>query len=43
MILISYLVHILAVNKNGGMIIFDEFGGGLHNKLDKLLKSPPFL
>lgn len=36
-ILITYLVNILAVNKNGGMILFDEFGGGLHNKLNELL------
>ena len=36
-ILISYLVYILAVNKQGGMILFDEFGGGLHNKLNELV------
>lgn len=36
-ILISYLVYILAVNKQGGMIVFDEFGGGLHNKLNELV------
>ena len=36
-ILLNYLIHILAVEKSGGMILFDEFGGGLHNKLNELL------
>ena len=38
-ILITLLPYILKVKETGGMLLIDEFGGGLHNKLTELLIS----
>lgn len=36
-LLLSLLPHILTIKDSGGMLLIDEFGGGLHNKLNELL------
>lgn len=38
-ILIQLLPYILKVKKDGGMLVLDEFGLGLHNKLNEFLIS----
>lgn len=36
-LLLQLLPYILTIKKTGGMLLIDEFGGGLHNKLAELL------
>lgn len=36
-ILLQLLPYILSIKNTGGMLLIDEFGGGLHNKLTELI------
>lgn len=36
-LLVQLLPSILTIKKTGGMLLIDEFGGGLHNKLTELI------
>lgn len=36
-LLLQLLPYILRIKKTGGMLLIDEFGGGLHNKLTELI------
>lgn len=36
-LLLQLLPYILTIKKTGGMLLIDEFGGGMHNKLNELI------
>ncbi len=36
-LLLQLLPYILTIKKTGGMLLIDEFGGGMHNKLTELI------
>lgn len=36
-LLLALLPNLLSIKKNGGMLLVDEFGGGMHNKLNELI------
>lgn len=38
-LLLQLLPYILTIKKTGGMLLIDEFGGGMHNKLTELIIS----